>query len=348
MTKNYKTKKYSVILFLLSLFFLNLNLGAATLDSPKILKELEKAKFIAGNDESLITTFNQQSRILSNPPQVHLESGSEKHATPIQLFDNLYYVGGTEVGCFIFTTSEGYIMIDSGYSYMPEDYIIPDMKKLGLDPSKIKYILITHAGPDHVGGAKYFQEKYGTKIVMSQEEWEQAKKIKSNKNVSGDSQFKDMAQIPWPNQDIVGHDGDKITLGDFSVTIVHAPRKVNGGGLSYIAPVFDKGTSHMWATYGNTNVVGSLEDKEVYRNSIAKFLSYVDKYNVDVVISNHPFVDGSLPIMERKLAGKSEEPNPFILGEDRVKKFFNLLDQCALILKMRQEEGLDETGTKLL
>ena len=314
------------------------------LDTPEIVAEMEKAKNIAGNDQSLVVTFNQQSKSLIDLPQVHIAPGSELHATPTQLFDNLYYVGGTDVGVFIFTTPEGYIMIDSGYSYMPEDYIIPDMKKLGLDPNKIKYILITHAGPDHTGGAKYFQEKYGTKIVMSKEEWKQAELAKEKaKNNSTNNSY-----MMWPEQDIVGQDGGKITLGNTTITMVHTPRTVNGGGLSYIAEVFDNGESHTWATYGNTNVVGTLADKKVYRDSVAKFLTYIDNYKVDVLISNHPFVDGSLSVMDELRNSKKIESNQFVLGQERVEKFFKLLDQCAVILTLRQEAGLDETGTKRL
>lgn len=307
-----------------------------SLDTPLIQAELRKAMELAGKDESLLVTQRQQTRTIPDAPVVHLEPGSEQHAKPTKLFDNLYYVGGTEVGSFILTSEEGDIMIDAGYSYMPEDYILPGMKELGLDPARIKYILVTHAGPDHVGGAQYFQSHYGTRIVMSQEEWGGVPK-------DGSKYF---GSTP-PTPDIVGTDGQTITLGDLTVTIVTTPRTVRGGGLSYIAKVYDNGTPHVFATYGNTNVVGSLGDKKVYRASIEKFLGYVDRMHVDVVISNHPFVDGSLKVMDQLRARKAGEPHPFVYGQDRVRRFFQVLDQSAVVLTLLQEAGLDETGTKL-
>lgn len=153
------------------------NDSVKVLDTPEIIAEMEKARNLAGDDESLRITQCLQSRDVDEnsvptlAPPVNMKEGSEQPAEPTKIFDNLYYVGGTNTGSFIFTTTEGYIMIDAGYSYSPENLIIPGMEKLGLDPSKIKYILITHAGPDHVGGAKYFQDNYGTQIVMSQQEW---------------------------------------------------------------------------------------------------------------------------------------------------------------------------------
>ncbi|MEI8633402.1 hypothetical protein P4S72_17860 [Vibrio sp. PP-XX7] len=47
---------------------------------------------------------------------------------------------------------------------------------------------------------------------------------------------------------MIGTDGQQLTLGDTTVTIVHTPRRVNGGGLSYLAPVYDHKKRHMWAT----------------------------------------------------------------------------------------------------
>ncbi|ETI88496.1 MBL fold metallo-hydrolase [Clostridium sp. LQ25] len=312
------------------------------LDTPEIMAEMEKARQLAGDDESLLITQRLQSRDLDEngiptlAPPVNLKKGSEVAIEPIKLFDNLYYVGGSNTGSFIFTTTEGYIMIDAGYNYCPEDILIPGMQKLGLDPANIKYLLITHAGPDHIGGAKYFQDNYGTQIVMSQQEWD----VSASKKAEGDDS--------WPNQDIVGTDGQKLTLGDTTITIVKTPRQVNGGGLSYIAPVFDNGEPHMWATYGNTNVVGTLEDKKVYRDAVNHFLSYSDDAKVDVVISNHPFADGSLEKMEELRNRKPGDANPFILGQERSRRFFEVLDQCAVVLAARQEAGLDETGTKTI
>lgn len=332
------------------------------LDTPEIIAEMEKARSLAGNDTSLIVTQRLQSRDLNDDgiptiPSGANTDGSETYVEPTQLFDNLYYVGGADVGSFIFTTPEGYIMIDAGYEYSPEKLIIPGMKALGLDPAKIRYLMITHAGPDHIGGAKYFQENYGTQIVMSQQEWdailkrkEGQKKKSATQNApnSNPNQQRGMASIVFPEKDIVGVDGQKLTLGNTTITIVHTPRRVNGGGLSYIAPVFSDGEMHMWATYGNTNVVGTLEDKKVYRNSVKHFLTYTDAAKVDVVISNHPFVDGSLELMKKLRNKKTGEPNPFVYGQERARRFFEVLDQCALVLAARQEFGLDETGTKRL
>ena len=95
----------------------------------------------------------------------------EAPAVPTKVFDNVYYVGGMEVGGWIIDTGDGYIMLDSSYDYGVDTILLPNMAKLGLDPAKVKYILITHGtgpkGGDHIGGVKYFNDNYGTKVVLS-------------------------------------------------------------------------------------------------------------------------------------------------------------------------------------
>ncbi len=299
-----------------------------SLDTPRIKIELQKAIDLAGDDEALIVAQRQQCKT------VNMASVDPVAVEPIRLFDNLYFLGTHKVGSFLFVTPDGYIMIDAGYEDYPEKIIIPGMKKLGLDPAMIKYMLITHAGPDHIGGASYFQEHYGTRIVMSQEEWDDASK--SGGKVSW----------PLPRRDIVGADGQEVILGGTKVTIVETPRRIDGGGLSFIAPVYDGGKPHVFATYGNTNVVGTLADKKLYREAVASFIAYAERAKVDVVVSNHPFVDGSITNMEALRNRKSGEPNPFIWGQEKAKRFFLILDQSAVVMTLRQEAGLDETGTK--
>ena len=41
------------------------------------------------------------------------------------------------------------------------------MKKVGLDPKDIKYLIVSHAHQDHIGGAEMIQKRYGPRLVMS-------------------------------------------------------------------------------------------------------------------------------------------------------------------------------------
>jgi hypothetical protein len=97
---------------------------------------------------------------------------SQWHAEPAKVFDNLYFVGMTEYSAWALTTSQGIIVIDAIFDYSVEDEVVNGLKKLGLNPADIKYVLVSHAHTDHIGGAKYLQDHFGAKVVMSNEDWD--------------------------------------------------------------------------------------------------------------------------------------------------------------------------------
>ena len=76
---------------------------------------------------------------------------SEWHAVPAKVFDNLYFVGQTEYSAWAVTTSDGIIVVDALWDYSVEDEVVNGLRKLGLDPAKIKYVLLSHGHIDHAG-----------------------------------------------------------------------------------------------------------------------------------------------------------------------------------------------------
>ncbi|WP_291209348.1 MBL fold metallo-hydrolase [Hyphomonas sp.] len=312
---------------------------------------LENARGLAGNDRYLKITEALQCHEIG-PDGKPVDAGSEVvnvAVPPTQVFDNLYYIGGTRTGSWLLTTPEGYIMIDSMYGNSPETVTIPGMKALGLDPAKIKYIMITHAGPDHVGGAKYFQEKYGTRILMSQPDWDAilSPQVASWMLDTRPKSERPLQERDWagsPVIDMVGKEGDTITLGGTTVRIFFTPRRADGGGLSYIAPVFDQGKPHVWATYGNTGVPTSVADRTIHRASIQRFQHEMKLAKVDAITSSHPFVDGSnlrISVLQKREPGMA---NPFLIGRDTAQNYLGILDECTAVVMGRNAAGLDDNG----
>src|SRR6476646_166420 len=121
------------------------------------------------------------------------------HAEPVKVFDNLYFLGQTEYSAWAVTTSQGIIVIDTIFDYSVEDEVVNGLKKLGLNPADIKYAVVSHAHTDHIGGAKYLQDHFGAKVVMSKEDWEFADRT--------------VPERIRPKRDIEAKDDDKLTLG---------------------------------------------------------------------------------------------------------------------------------------
>ena len=83
---------------------------------------------------------------------------------PTKVFDNMWYFGLASQGAFVITTSQGLILLETlNNTDEARDIIIGGMKKVGLDPTQIKYIVLSHGHPgqtDHTGGANYLQKTY--------------------------------------------------------------------------------------------------------------------------------------------------------------------------------------------
>src|SRR5215510_13893029 len=95
---------------------------------------------------------------------------------PAKVFDNLYFVGTKFHSSWALTSSDGIILIDTLYEYASEEAIVGGLKKLGLDPNNVKFVIISHAHGDHVGGAKMMQDRFHPRLVMGAPDWDSIEK----------------------------------------------------------------------------------------------------------------------------------------------------------------------------
>jgi metallo-beta-lactamase class B len=237
------------------------------------------------------------------------------HAEPVKVFDNLYYVGMTEYSAWAVKTSDGIILLDTIYDYSIEDEVAEGLKKLGLDPASIKYALVSHGHIDHFGGAKFLQEHYGTKVLMSAADWEL---IAASRNPNK------------PTRDLVVSDGQKLTLGDTTLTFTLTPGHTPGT-VSTLIPVSDNGIRHLVAEWGGTgfNFPRNAETFRTYAASAQKFRDVAAKAGADALISNHTNLDGSKSKMPALALRKPGEPHPYVIGAAAVQGYLTVASECA-------------------
>ena len=257
------------------------------------------------------------------------------YAAPAKVFDNLYFVGGKLHSSWALTTKEGIILIDTIYPYNSEELVIGGMKKLGLDPKNIKYVLISHAHADHIGGAEMLQTRYKARVVMGGPDWDWVEKYPNR--------YKTMA----PKRDIVATDGMKITLGGTTVTIWLTPGHTPGT-MSYTFTVLDRGKPVNVAYSGGTafNFVNNTPDP-----GIKNFQTYIDSQKhmaekaaatgATVLLSNHSEFDNAFN-KNRMLAGRGKGPHPYEIGADWVQRYFQVMQGCARAAQLRLEQKVDE------
>ena len=268
------------------------------------------------------------------PAYVADPSRAPPHATwyadPAKVFDNLYFVGGKVHSAWALTTRAGIILFDTVYTYNSEELIVGGMKKLGLDPKDIKYLLVSHAHQDHIGGAQMIQERYGARVVMSEPDWTLVEKVPKR--------FKTMA----PKRDIVATDGMKVTLGEATVSIWFTPGHTDGT-TSFTFQVLDRGRPVNVVYSGGTALVYEWDRPEW---SIANLQKYIDsqrhlaaeakRTGATVLLSNHSEFDEAEK-KNRMLAGRGDGPHPYEIGADWVQRYFQVTENCARATQLKLE-----------
>jgi metallo-beta-lactamase class B len=249
------------------------------------------------------------------------------YASPYKVFDNLYWLGTRQHSSWALRTSEGIIIIDTNFAWATQPEIIDGLTTLGLNPRDIKYVIISHAHGDHDQGAAELQSRFGAKVVMGAADWEAT--LKRPPTAAGGVPKRDIA---------VGPDGEKLTLGDTTITIVSTPGH-SPGTLSYVFPVKDEGRTVMVAYSGGTLTGAFGTDGARWDEYIAsqrKIAKAAADAGASVLLSNHSEYDGAYT--KARLAGLKREvgeQNPFIVGADGVQRYFTVMTECALASKLR-------------
>jgi metallo-beta-lactamase class B len=223
------------------------------------------------------------------------------------------------------TTSAGIILIDTIFDYSVEDEVAGGLKKLGLDPESIKYAIVSHGHADHSGGAKFLQDKFGTRIILTAADWDLLDRSNGTK----------------PRRDVIAKDGDVITLGDTTVLLYNTAGHTLGT-LSAIFPVYDHGEKHVAATWGGTafNWMGGSAAYitpehpasfwfQTYSDSAERYKAITKRVGADVLISNHTIFDGSKTKLPALATRKAGDPNPYVIGVDGVQRYLTVVDECA-------------------
>lgn len=233
---------------------------------------------------------------------------------PIEVFDGVYSIGDDANNIWAIDTTEGMILIDTLSS--AEDaqrIIVKNMKRLGLDPGRIRTILITHNHLDHFGGAEFLRSLSGARIGMARADWTAA-----------------VTRGTLPGKragDFYLTDGQQVTLGDRTVTVVLTPGHTPGTA-SLLFPVTDRGQPHMASLFGGQGSPNDLPSLLTFRHSIDHFADFTDRMQADVVLSNHTVGDDGLTRVAQLAKRTNNQPNPYVVGREGVIRYDAVWRAC--------------------
>jgi metallo-beta-lactamase class B len=245
------------------------------------------------------------------------------YAEPVKVFDNLYFVGQSEYSAWAVTTSDGIILFDTLFDYSVEEEVAGGLRTLGLDPATIRYAVVSHPHPDHHGGAKFLQDRYKTRVLMSAADWDVMDRL------GGAASSRAV-----PTRDMVATDGQTLTLGDTTVMLYVTPGHTPGT-LSALIPVHDGTRRHVAALWGGTGLNADRASLEQYVGSARRFDDIARQAGADIILSNHTDWDGSkvyLPQLARRAPGGS---NPYVVGNAAVRRYLAVAEECATARLLR-------------
>jgi len=229
------------------------------------------------------TMANAQQRV--HPPITNKEWLQPFPA--FKIVGNLYYVGTYDLGCYLISTGDGLILINSG---APGSFplIKANIESLGFKISDIKIITSTHGHWDHVGDLAEFKRLSGAKMLMNERD---ADVLESGGNIDyrrpeGRGIIYDPLKV-----DVRLKDGDKIRLGSAELTVHFSPGHTKGA-TSFTFPVQDGGRTYnvLIANMPGINAGVKLTNSPGYP-TIAQDFAYtiadLKKMTPDIWLSSH-------------------------------------------------------------
>jgi metallo-beta-lactamase class B len=261
-----------------------------------------------------------------------LQGSNKIEATKV--FDNLYFVGENDVSAWAVTTSAGIVMFDSMNS--PEDVktiIEPGLRKFGLDPRNIKFVVITHAHGDHFGGANYLRETYGAQLLASTIDWKVMADLKTLGGNPSGFPASWISLVPPHGLDI--EDGQTMKIGDtllrFYITPGHTP-----GTVSTIFKTTDSGQPHVVGFFGGMGTPAAAADKKALIAAAKRFEGIANEQGVDVLLANHVTQDQAIPKLEELRLRRPGDPNPYVIGNEAYVRYLQVQEECTMFAMAQQ------------
>ena len=271
--------------------------------TPGLMNEFERTCTALGPQRpALLVEAAGQSRA----PRVQID--------PIRVFDNLYYFGFSDVGSWAISTSDGIILIDAlNRPQEADEIVIPGLRKMGLDPARIRHIIVGHGHNDHVGGVSYLQDTYpDADIMMTAADWDL-----SFANPRPDR--------PRPTRDVEVTHGQKVTLGDTTVTLAVTPGHTPGS-LGVFIPVMHNGASHSVLLLSGVLQTPTPSDLV----ALEGVLSDARAMGVQAVLNGHPdiFYGQTQEAMEAA-ARNPGAAHPLLYDNERFGRYLTIMVECS-------------------
>lgn len=229
---------------------------------------------------------------------------------PRHIIGNIYYVGMSGVCCWLITTPDGNIMIDSTFEEcVPQ--ICKNIEQLGFRVGDTKWLLSSHAHVDHTGGHALMKKLTGARIVASAADAH----VMETGGADDFSPFpKELLAYTPVKADRIVKDGDEVSLGGVTLTAHLTPGHTKGA-TSWAMQVKDGDKTYNVVFFSSVSIVAPTRlvnnpDYPSIAEDYAATFKTLKALPCDVFFAPHGDQFGFDDKLQRLAVG--ETPNPFI------------------------------------
>jgi metallo-beta-lactamase class B len=152
---------------------------------------------------------------------------------PFKVHKDVYILGSSDIShpydCSIYLLDAGdLVLIDSGAG-TSFDKLVSNIKTLGLDPKKLKTVLVTHAHIDHIGSLHQFQKQFGAKIIAHELD---ADAIEGSGGAAAEAYG--VSYTPCKIDQRIKGAEETLKFGKHELKIVHIPGHTPGSIAAYV------------------------------------------------------------------------------------------------------------------
>lgn len=174
----------------------------------------------------LLAGFAMASGAEEKPlPQLQAYEVPEAWRTPVeplQIAEHTWQIGTRGLSALLIKTDSGALLIDGGMPQVAE-HLLANMRKLGVSPDDLKWILHSHAHADHAGPLAAVRRATAAKLASNAE----SAHLLANGG-AGDIHFGDGLLFPPVTVDRYLQDGEQVELGALQFKVHFIPGHTPG------------------------------------------------------------------------------------------------------------------------
>ncbi len=263
---------------------------------------------------------------------------------PFRLHGGAWYVGTRGLASVLIDTGAGLILLDGGLPQSAER-ILENLHALGLDPSEIVWIAVSHAHFDHAGGVAALARGSGAQVLASPRA---AEGLRSGTAVADDPQAGLGEEMRFPPVVEVRElaDGESLSLGDTVLIAHHTPGHTPGGtswtwreceGKRCLDMVYADSLSAVSAPGYVFSAGGEDGAGAVLRRSIGK----VRTLPCDLMVATHPDFTGLFEALAERERGRPDA----LIDPDACRRYADAAES-RLQARLAQERADGRVGAE--